>query len=474
VTGSAGWPLHRRLLIAFAAVAAVSVILLTVAALIGTGRGVSAAQAADRRQATARAASAVAQAYQRSGGWTDANLAPAQAIADAAGAQLIVRDAGMAMMWPGHAPSNAGPGIQSTSDTESAPVVADGRTVGTAVLVFSHSASTGAGRIVATTPVALAALAALLIAAAVSVFVARRLTRPILAVASAANAFAHGDRTARSPADGPGELGTLANAFNTMADHVVRAEHTRRRLSADIAHELRTPLAALQAGLEELRDGLADPVPERLGALHDQALRLGRVVDDLAALSAAEAARLTLHRADADLSAIAAAALASQEPAMRAAGLIIDRTLGDRVTVAADADRVHQAVVNLLANTARYCRPGDTVSVRVFASGGDAVLQVADTGPGIAPADLPHVFERLWRATTSSAVAGSGIGLAVVRELITAHGGTVDVDSSPGHGATFTIRLPLVANARAVALTATGVIADGGEVLGGGWVVDGG
>jgi two-component system sensor histidine kinase BaeS len=135
---------------------------------------------------------------------------------------------------------------------------------------------------------------------------------------------------------------------------------------------------------------------------------------------------------------------------MRAAGLIINSVLGDRVIVAADADRVHQAVVNLLANTARYCRPGDTVSVRAFASGGDAVLQVADTGPGIAPADLPHVFERLWRGTTSGAVAGSGIGLAVVQELITAHAGTVDVDSSPGHGATFTIRLPLLAHAPAV------------------------
>ncbi len=457
MTGSAGWPLHRRLLLAFAAVAAVSVALLTVAALIGTDRGVSAVQAADRRDAATRAAASVAQAYQRSGGWTGVNLAPAQAIADAAGAQLIVRDAGMAMMWPGRAPSNAGPGMgtQPSAETESAPIAVGGQTVGTAVLVFGHTASTGAGRITATTPVILAAAAALLIAAAVSIYVARRLTRPILALTQAANAFARGDRTARSPEGGPGELGMLADSFNTMANHVVRAEQTRRQLSADIAHELRTPLAALQAGLEELRDGLVDPGRERLGALHDQALRLGRIVDDLAALSAAEAARLTLHRTDTDLTAVAASALAGQEPAMRAAGLIIATDLEDRVIVAADADRLHQAVVNLLANTARYCRPGDTVSVRAFTASGDAILQVADTGPGIAAADLPHVFERLWRGSTSGAVAGSGIGLAVVRELITAHGGTVDVDSSPGHGATFTIKLPLAVNdpGRAAALT---------------------
>lgn len=443
-----GKSLRGRLLAAFSAVAAVSVVLLTIAALIGTDRGVNAAQDADRRQAAQRAATAAAQAYQRVGSWGGADLAPAQAIAESAGAQLVVRDASMAMMWPGHAPANAGPGMGSLSnaDSETGPIVVDGRQVGTAVLVFSHSTSSGAGRSVAWVWVAAAAAGALIIAFAVSIFVAQRLTRPLLGVTGAARAFARGNRTARSPVGGPGELGELAAAFNTMADQVVRAEQTRRRLAADVAHELRTPLAALQAGLEELRDGLVDPQPARLGALHDQALRLGRVVDDLAQLSAAEAAALTLQPADADLSGIAAMALASQEPALRAAGMTITSSFDHSVPVRADPDRLHQAVVNLLANTARYCRPGDTVTVRAFESGdAAAVVQVADTGPGIDPADLPHVFDRLWRGTTSATVTGSGIGLAVVRELVTAHGGTVDVDSPPGGGATFTIRLPLAA-----------------------------
>lgn len=440
-----GGSLRRRLLVAFSAVAAVSVVLLTIAALIGTDRGVNAAQAADRRQAAQRAAAAVAQGYQKAGGWGGTDLAPAQAIADAAGAQLVVRDANMAMMWPGLAPANAGPGMtaRSNADSESAPIVVDGRQVGTALLLFSHT--TPAGRGVAWIWVAVAAAGALVIAFAVSLFVARRLTRPLLAVTDAARAFARGNRTARSPTGGPGELGELADAFNTMADQVVRAEQTRRRLAADVAHELRTPLAALQAGLEELRDGLVHPQPARLGALHDQALRLGRVVDDLAQLSAAEAAALTLQRADADLTGIAAMALASQEPALRAAGLTITSFFDHRVPVRADADRLHQAIVNLLANAARYCRPGDTVTVRAFKSGDAAVVQVADTGPGIDPADLPHVFDRLWRGTTSGTVAGSGIGLAVVRELVTAHGGTIDVDSPAVCGATFTIQLPLAA-----------------------------
>jgi two-component system sensor histidine kinase BaeS len=331
--------------------------------------------------------------------------------------------------------------------------VVDGRQVGTALLVFGSGPPAEAGRSVAWIWVAVAAAGALVVAIAVSIFVAQRLTRPLLAVTGAARAFARGDRTARSPTDGPGELGELAAAFNTMADHVVRAEQTRRQLAADVAHELRTPLAALQAGLEELRDGLVDPRPARLGALHDQALRLGRVVDDLSQLSAAEAAALALQLAEADLAGIAAAALAGQEPALRAAGLTITSSFDHWVPIRADADRLHQAVVNLLANAARYCRPGDTVTVRAYTAGDTAVVQVADTGPGIELADLPHVFDRLWRGTASSTVTGSGIGLAVVRELVTAHGGTVDVACPPRGGTTFTIALPLAAHKRATAAT---------------------
>jgi len=228
-----------------------------------------------------------------------------------------------------------------------------------------------------------------------------------------------------------------------MADQVVRAEQTRRRLAADVAHELRTPLAALQAGLEELRDGLVAPDPGRLGGLHDQALRLGRVVDDLAQLSAAESAAVSLHLADVDLAQIAIAAWRSQEPTLRAAGLTLATDIDGPDAVRADPDRLHQAIVNLLANAARYCRPGDTVTLRTGPADEEtAQLQIADTGPGIDPVDLPHVFERMRRGRASMSVTGSGIGLAVVRELITAHCGTVTVESQRGHGATFTIRLP--------------------------------
>jgi two-component system sensor histidine kinase BaeS len=438
-------PLGRRLLAAFVAVALSSVVVLTLAALIGTDQGLITAQRAEREQAAARAAELAGEAYAAAGGWAGADLAPAQAVADAAGAQLVVRDQDATMIWPGR--GMGGPGTHHASaGGVTAPVMVAGDQVGAAWLGFGSTVSGGRG--VAWSWVAGAAAVALVVALAASWFVSRRLAEPLVRLARAAGRFAAGDRAARSEVRAPGELGAVARAFDTMADEVVRADTVRRRLAADVAHELRTPLAGLQAGLEELRDGLASPEPARLASLHDQALRLGRVVDDLSDLAAAESAALSLRLADADLAALVGAAVAAQQPTLRAAGLAVATDLPGPVPVRVDADRIHQAVVNLLANAARYCRPGDRVSVCVSAVDDAGVVEVADTGPGIAPEDLPHVFQRLWRGSGSGAVTGSGIGLAVVRELVGAHGGTVAVDSAPGAGARFTIRLPLARHAR--------------------------
>ncbi len=438
-------PLGRRLLAAFTMVALASVLVLMVAALVGTDKGLATVQRAAREQSTQQVAAAVAEAYSAAGGWAGTDLAGARAVAEAAGAQLVVRDGTGMMVYPGRAPAGSGPGhggpaMAGTAVT--APVRVGGRDVGTVTLVFGPALATG-GRTVAWQWVAAGAGLVLVLALAVSGFVARWLAAPLVAVTRAARAFTAGDRTVRVGLRGPGELGELAAAVDAMADEVVQAQRVRRQLSADVAHELRTPLAALQAGLEELRDGLGEPDPARLAALHDQSLRLGRVVEDLAQLSAAESAALSLHLSEVDLGDVVAAALDGQDAALRAAGLRVTRDLHPPVPVRADPDRLHQVVTNLLTNTARYCRPGDQVRVRVAAQARSALVQVADTGPGIDPADLPHVFDRLWRGRDSATITGAGIGLAVVRELVSAHGGTVSAESEPGHGATFTIRLPL-------------------------------
>jgi len=447
-------PLGRRLLLVFVLVAVSSVAVLTVAALIGVGQGVEAVQQSERTQRTEAAAAAAGAAYQAAGGWDGADLSGSNAVAQAAGARLFVFDAagGVVRVGSGMGQGAGGPGpgapgsAQGSSQASAtgavtASVVVDGATVGTVRLMFGTSSGTRA-RDVAWSWIAVAAAVALVVAVIASWWVTRWLTRPIDAMTTAARQFAAGDREARTGESGPGELGELAHAFNGMADTVARSERDRRNLTADVAHELRTPLAVLQAGLEELRDGLVEPTSEGLAGLHDQSLRLGRIVQDLAELSAAEAPGATAARDDVDVAQVVADALASHDPQLRAAGLVIHREVAGPALVRADSDRLHQAVGNLLANAARYCRPADEVRVAVRSDDAGVALVVADTGPGLAADELPYVFDRLWRGRGAEHVAGSGIGLAVVREIVVAHGGTIDAQSSAGGGLTVTIRLP--------------------------------
>jgi two-component system sensor histidine kinase BaeS len=445
-------PLGWRLFAVFVLVALASVAVLTTAALVGTGLGLSETRQADRQQFAVRAAEAAGTAYKRADGWPGADLGPARAVAQGAAARLVVIDEngqfverphGNGQELPGMGPGN---GLGAAGHKAQASVRVDDRPVGSVTLIFDTGASAAAQRI-AWGWIAVAAAVALVVALGASWFVTRRLTTPIVRVADTARAIAAGERTARSTVSAPGELGELSRAFDSMADDVDRAEQARRNLAADVAHELRTPLAALQAGLEELRDGLAEPEPQRLAGLHDQSLRLGRIVGDLADLSSAESAALSLRLTDVDLAALVRAELADREPELRTAGLCIRTDLGTRpATVRADPVRLHQAIGNLLSNAARYCRPGDTVTVAVGVEGDSAVVTVSDTGPGIPPDDLPLVFDRLWRGRSSQGVTGSGIGLAVVRELVTAHGGTVRASSPPSGGTAFTISLPWAGN----------------------------
>lgn len=464
-------PLGWRLFAAFVLVAFTSVGVLTTAALIGTERGLSAARQADRQSAAARTAEAAARAYTRAQGWSGADLGEARAVAAAAGARLVLRDGRGTVVFdaPATGPGPGGPGRTRASDptagpapgrggpgpgagavqgapsggrTVRVPVTVDERTVGSVTLLFGDAGGSPA-RHIAWSWIAVAGVAALAVALAASWFVTRRLTAPLVRVADTARAIASGERSARSGVRAPGELGELSRAFDAMADQLTRAEAARRHLAADVAHELRTPLAALQAGLEELRDGLAEPHPGRLAQLHDQVLRLGRIIGDLAELSAAESGELSLHPGEVDLVALARSALADRGPELRASGLQVRTVLPpDAVRVRADRDRLHQALDNLLSNAARYCRPGDTVTVTVAVRGELALIEVADTGPGIAADELPHVFDRLWHGRAGGTVHGSGIGLAIVREVARAHGGTVHAASGASGGATFTVALP--------------------------------
>jgi two-component system sensor histidine kinase BaeS len=222
-----------------------------------------------------------------------------------------------------------------------------------------------------------------------------------------------------------------------MADALALEDSLRRIQVADVAHELRTPLTVLQATLEAMADGVVAVTPGQLASVHDDVLRLIKIVENLEALAAADATGLVLQPGPVDLADVAARALAMLRPRFEAADLGLEASLTP-VTVLGDADRLHQVVTNLLTNALKFTPAGGRVQVET-GPGGDpdarsAHLSVSDSGAGIPPDELPHVFDRFWRGSQAGRVAGSGIGLTVVQRLVEAHQGTVSIESRLGEG----------------------------------------
>lgn len=445
-------PLAARLALAFVAVALVAVAVLGGLALVASRSEV--ADLVERRhdQSGADVAATLAQAFEQAGGWAGADLRGAFAVAASARADLVVIAADgervadspstmadlMARMH-GDAPLAA----SELGDARRVAVTVGDTRVGTAVLRFPSAdpAPEREVRDALSRTVAAGAAAAVLAALAVGVFVSRRLTRPVVALTAAARRLEAGDRDARTGLTGaPGELGELAAAFDQMADSLRREDELRRTLVADVAHELRTPATILQAACEELVDGFAEPTPARLASLHNETLRLGRVIEDLEIVASAQAAGLHLETQPVDLAAIATTAGRTLHAQFDDAGITLSTTTAP-VIVDGDPDRLHQLTVNLLTNAVKFTPRGGTVTLTVAPMDHLARLEVSDTGPGIPPNELSHVFERFWRGAGSEA-RGSGIGLAIVAELAGAHGGRASVDSVPGSGATFTVLLP--------------------------------
>ncbi|MGE5132389.1 MAG: sensor histidine kinase [Gemmatimonadota bacterium] len=324
------------------------------------------------------------------------------------------------------------------------PVLVDGRRVGTAIVSFPAVSQSPAwqAREAILRAVAAGTVLAVVLAAGAALLVTRRTTRPLTALADAAGALARGeaDATARLR-PGPGELGQVSAAFARMAGTLRREDELRRALVADTAHELRTPVTILRGATEELLDGLAQPTAGRLTSLHDEILRLERLVDDLSTLAAAQSAALTLERAPADLAKLAAQAADALAPQFSDAALHLDTDLTP-VTVTGDPARLTQIITNLLTNAVKFTPPGGRVTLTTRRAGAGAQLTVTDTGPGIPPDELPHIFQRFWRGSAAAGRAGTDIGLAVAAELAAAHGGTITAASPPGGGTTFTLTLP--------------------------------
>ncbi|WP_047868920.1 cell wall metabolism sensor histidine kinase WalK [Nocardiopsis sp. RV163] len=287
-------------------------------------------------------------------------------------------------------------------------------------------------------------LLVLVLTVVVSVAVATRLVRPVRALTDAVRRMREGRGDSRVEVRDSGELGQLADAFNEMAEHLERLEKQRRAMVSDVSHELRTPLSNLRGWLEAAQDGVADLDRERMGMLVGETLLLQDIVDDLQDLALADAGKLRLSPEPVDAGALVEQVVDSQRLRAAGAGLRLVAEAGD-VVVVADRTRLVQVVGNLLGNALRHTPAPGTVTVRARRSDGEAVVEVADTGVGIPEEDLPHVFDRFWRADKSRnrRTGGSGLGLAIVRNLVELHGGTVAVESIVGEGTTFTVRLPL-------------------------------
>lgn len=291
-----------------------------------------------------------------------------------------------------------------------------------------------------------AILVAVITAIAISGVLTVRLTRPLHALATGATRIAGGRYDERTPVTGPTELAALAESFNQMAGALEHAERRRRVLLADIAHELRTPLATIEGYFEGLTDGAIAPDAETWQVLRSESRRLARLVDDLSLVSRAEERQLHLRRERIDLTHALADAARAAAPSYAEKGVaIIEDYAGRAPAVIADPDRLAEVFANLLENALRHTPPGGRVTVTAGRRGRDAQIVVADTGEGIPPEHLGRVFDRFYRMdpARSRTTGGSGIGLTITRAIVDAHGGSIRAESDgPGRGARFVITLP--------------------------------
>ncbi len=287
-----------------------------------------------------------------------------------------------------------------------------------------------------------AALAATVIALILGVFLARALIRPVRDLIEATRAVAQGEPVAQIPVRSQDELGELTAAFNQMSADLARSTELRRQMTADIAHDLRTPLTVLAGYLEALRDGVLPPTPERFEMMHQEAQLLRRLVEDLRTLSLADAGELTLHREPfpPDLLLEQTAAAYRHQAEQQGIALHVQAD-PDLPALDIDPERMAQVLGNLVSNALRYTPAGGRITLAARRQGEAVLLTVTDTGSGIPPEALPHIFDRFYRgeAARPGESGGSGLGLTIARALVELHGGSITAESSPDRGTTFTI-----------------------------------
>jgi signal transduction histidine kinase len=405
-----------------------------------------------QRAAVSAISTALRTAYAEDHNWTTADLGPTVALARANGIDLVMQRRSRDQLVI-TAAGVGGP--MMTFD-----VVVNGRPV--ARVTLPQSAGLGPAeselRRTVATSIVLTAAGAVLLAVLGAALLGRRLAHPLEQLAGAARRLGRGGKTTRvGSLHGPREVHELAAAFDTMADDLELEDQLRRSLAAHVAHELRTPLSILQAETAALADGVTTWSPELARSFDEEVRRLARLVQDLGSLSSAEAAALTINRVPVRLDHVALETSGRLEHHFTARHVDL-RVHVEPTTILGDADRIEQIIGNLLLNGARYTPSGGLVDLSVASSDGRALLAVEDSGPGIPVEERERVFEDFARGSTSAGVPGSGVGLAVVRELVRAHHGTVQLNSPAEQGCRFVVSfdaVPMVGERGAISTRTT-------------------
>ena len=407
----------------------------------------------DNMERTAEStAHAIAENYMDAKSWSPKVLAPAATAADInrnVGIQVV--DAKGAVLYDNYPDRGKRSSLAPTNKSRmvSSPIIVEDEEIGS-VNVWVYGSDTmltqadreyrdGSYRAM------LVAMAlAMLISIALGMLFARSLVTPINRMTRTAKAIKEGDLTARTGLTGEDEVSHLGETFDAMADDIEKDRMMERRLTTDVAHELRTPLMAIQATIEAIVDGVFEPDEERLGTIDAEVQRLSRLVDALLKLSRLENRKIPMNKKRLNLGELLTDIIGTHEAYVRESGLDLVFEAEPNVEVFGDADMLRQATANLISNAVRYT-PEGSITVRVARGDTMASISVADTGIGLSPEECKMVFSRFWRgdAGRNRAQGGLGIGLSVVKEIVDRHNGWVRVEGEKGVGATFTIFLPL-------------------------------
>jgi len=426
------------------ALAVVSVAVTGVFAQHAVDRELGAFAKRDLQQAAARVAAHAAFGYRREGGWTRAWVVQLADVERSENRALVVEDA------TGRVLRGSAPAVPPNSET--ADVVVGGRTVGRVV----SGRRTGAGDGLNTQlksrlgeRLVEAGVLAGVLALMLALIVALRMARPLHRLTDVARRMAHGEIETRAVGSGgPRETTELARTLDRLAAALRRQDELRRATVADIVHELRNTLVGVVGRIEALQDGMVADEQTALERTARDARRLNRLVDDVLLLAEAQKPSLLVRKRPVDVQEVASERGSAFADRFADRGIVFTCSSAP-ARVEGDSERLAQIVDNLLSNALRYTDPGGTVSLRLSVRQGEAVLQVIDSGIGIAPEYLGRIFDRFWRDPTARVrvAEGSGVGLALVRDLALSHDGRVEVESRPGKGSTFSVYLPIAAEA---------------------------